>query len=58
MTSYARSTDMLDQYLQDNDGDNDLEALQINLEIDDILFKCNLKRKCEIFDKIVVQRVP
>ena len=59
MPSYARNTDMLDQYLQDNDGDDDPEeALHMDLEMDDIMPKRNLKRKREMFDEIVVQRAP
>ena len=50
---------MLNQYLQDKVGDNDSEkALQIDLKIDNMMPKYNLKRKHEMFDEIVVQRAP
>jgi hypothetical protein len=60
MPSYAENSDILDQYLQDTEDDNDdlEETLQMDLELGEIMPKRNLKRKREIFDEIVVQRVP
>ena len=55
MPSYAKHTDILDQYLQDNEGDDDLDEI-LDLEFGDIMPKRNLKRKREIFDEIIVQR--
>jgi hypothetical protein len=57
MPSYAMNMDILDQYLQDSDGGDDLEET-LDLELGDIVPKQNLKRKREIFDEIVVQRAP
>jgi hypothetical protein len=61
MPSYARNTDMLDRYLQDDQSDHDIEEmLEIDLEIGDVVPRRNLKRKRdpEVFDEIVVQRGP
>jgi len=55
MPSYARQTDTLDQYLQDNEGDDDLDEI-LDLEFRDVIPNRNVQRKREIFDEIVVQR--
>jgi hypothetical protein len=57
LLSYAMDTDILDQYLQDNDeDDHDLE--EMDLEIGNVMPRRNLKRKREIFEEIIVQRGP
>jgi hypothetical protein len=60
LPSYAKNTDILDQYLQANEGDDDgLEGtLEMDLQMGDVTLKKNLKRKHEIFEEIVVQRPP
>ena len=47
LPSYAKNTDILDQYLQANEGDDDgLEGtLEMDLEMGDVMPKKNLKRK-------------
>jgi len=58
--SYAENTDILDQYLQDNEEDSDSldDTSEMHLEMSDVTRNNNLKRKREILDEIIVQRQP
>ena len=53
---YSENTDILDQYLQNNDAENDENDLDempiLRLEIND---RRNLKRKSEILEEITVE---
>jgi hypothetical protein len=62
MPSYTRNTDILDTFkimktVITYDPD---EMLEMDLEMGDVVPRCNLKRKCDskVFDEIVVQRGP
>ena len=54
--SYSENTDVLEQYLQDNeDDDDDLDEIEVDLEIGGSEQRKNLKRKREIHDTIAVR---
>jgi hypothetical protein len=60
MPSYATNTDILDQYLQANEDDDDGQegTMEMDLEMCNGIPRRNLKRKREVFDEIVVRRGP
>ena len=61
ISSYSENTDILDQYLQDDneDDENDLDEMpELDLEMEDVVLNRSLKRKREIQDHIVVRPLP